>query len=282
MKPRAWPEAEHRRLRELYPVHRTSETARLLGRSLKSVSSRAKLLRLKKLPGAFGAKAHWTPEQDRQVRELYPHISTTKLAEQVGHSLLSTYRRAQQLGFRKTQEYLDSPAACRLRREASPRSIACRFRKGSIPPNKGLRRPGYSVGRGRMQETQFRKGQLNGFAAKHCMPLWTFRVNTDGYLLLKTGKRGPKPIDGWEFVHRLIWEQAHGQIPEGYRIWWKDRDRLNCSLSNLELLSGAEHIARTTIQNFPPELKQVMQLRGAINRQITMRGRREEQDRRSA
>ncbi len=275
-RPGAWSEAEHQQLRELYPVRRTREVARLLGRSLKSASSRAKVLGLKKSPGAFGAKTRWTLEQDRQVRKFYPHTSTAKLAERVGHSLLSTYRRAHQLGLHKTQEYLDSPVACRLRRGDNV-GWAHRFEKGQVPHNKGLRRPGWF--RGRMRETQFKKGKQ----PRNTMCLWSFRVNTDGYLLLKTGKPGAKPNDGWEWVHKLVWEHAHGPIPEGHRIWWKDRDHLNNSLANLELLSGADHAARMTIHNLPPELKQVIQLTGAINRAITMRGRKsEEQDRRSA
>jgi len=42
-----------------------------------------------------------------------------------------------------------------------------------VPANKGLRRPGYSVGRGRMQSTQFKKGQKPRHA-KARMPAGTF------------------------------------------------------------------------------------------------------------
>ena len=81
---------------------------------------------------------------------------------------------------------------------------AFRFKPGQVPANKGLRRPGWAPGR--MAATQFKKGQSPG----NTMPLWTFRWVTDGkgrqYLMLKTGKPGPKPWNGWEWVHRMIWE----------------------------------------------------------------------------
>lgn len=266
VRPGAWSESEHHQLRELYPRRRTPEVARLLGRSIKSVRSRAKILGLHK-NADNGRHLPWTADDDELLRRVYPHISTVKVARQLGRTVISTYHHAFILGLHKTERYLNSVDACRLRRGDNV-GLGHRFPKGHAPANKGLRRPGWF--RGRMRETQFKKGQL----PRNTMPLWTFRLNTDGYLLLKTGRRGPKPNDRWEFVHRLIWEQANGPIPEGYRIWWKDGDRLNCSLSNLEMLSGAEHIARTTVQNLPPELRQVIQLAGALKRKINNRERK--------
>src|SRR5207253_2069672 len=109
---------------------------------------------------------------------------------------------------------------------------ATQFPKGHAPANKGLRRPGYSVGRGRMQETQFKKGQKPG----NWLPVGTVKPNADGYLQIKISD-APEPPDAkganspnWEFVHKRVWEAAHGPIPEGYRIWWKDGDRTNCAL----------------------------------------------------
>lgn len=48
------------------------------------------------------------------------------------------------------------------------------------PFNKGLRRPGWHVGR--MRETQFRKGERSGIAAKNWRPIGTIRTDPDGYL----------------------------------------------------------------------------------------------------
>jgi hypothetical protein len=224
------------------------------------------------------SRKFWTSAEDQLMRKLYPHISTAKLAAKLRRPLCSVKGRAHTLGLHKTQEYLDSPAACRLRRNPNP-GIAYRYPKGRVPANKGLHRPGYSVGRGRMRETQFKKGQppLNTF------PMWSFRL-CDGYLMLKTGKAHKPPNSGWEYVHRLVWEQANGPLPnwrEG-RIWWKDGNHLNNSLSNLEFVCGRDHVARTTMHNLPPAIREVIHLRGAINRTITWRTQREEQNRRFA
>jgi len=44
-----------------------------------------------------------------------------------------------------------------------------------------------------------------------------------------------------EFVHRYIWEQANGKIPDRYHIHHKDENKLNNNLDNLELISASEH-----------------------------------------
>jgi len=121
-----------------------------------------------------------------------------------------------------------------------------------------------------MSETQFKKGQRQ----QNHLPVGTIMPNTDGYLRMKVADL-PLAIAGngalsanWMFVHRMVWEQAHGPIPPGHRIWWKDGDHTNCALENLELLTGAEHMARTTIHNWPEDIKRVMQLNGVLKRQL--------------
>lgn len=36
-------------------------------------------------------------------------------------------------------------------------------------------------------------------------------------------------------LNRVIWEEAHGPVPEGYEVWFVDGDRTNFDLENLEL-----------------------------------------------
>ncbi|MBQ7023530.1 MAG: HNH endonuclease [Akkermansia sp.] len=42
-------------------------------------------------------------------------------------------------------------------------------------------------------------------------------------------------------VHRLVWEVFNGPIPEGMTVNHKDENKLNNSLSNLELMTMAEN-----------------------------------------
>ncbi|HEY3972351.1 MAG TPA: HNH endonuclease signature motif containing protein [Candidatus Sulfotelmatobacter sp.] len=211
----------------------------------------------------------WTPADYWMLQMFYPHISTPVLARRLNRTVPATYGQAKKQGLSKSAIYLASPDACRLRR-GDKVGMAFRFKKGIVPANKGKRMPGW--GPGRMRETQFKKGQV----PRNAMPLWSFRWYqggsdaAPGYLLLKTGKPCPKPIDGWEFVHKLIWEQANGPLPDWRiaRLWWKDGDHANCALSNLELVSAQEHMARTTVHTLPAPLPQLIQLAGALKRKI--------------
>ncbi len=49
---------------------------------------------------------------------------------------------------------------------------------------------------------------------------------------------------GVEALHREIWKQHHGPIPEGHHIHHIDGDTGNNAIDNLECLPGAEHLSR--------------------------------------
>ncbi|HYM24943.1 MAG TPA: hypothetical protein VEU08_17120, partial [Vicinamibacterales bacterium] len=104
-----------------------------------------------------GGKRVWTKADDRALRKLYPDLPTVDVAKQIGRTIKATYARAKEMGLHKSATFMASPAAYRFRRDYHA-GWEHRYPKGHVPANKGLRRPGYSVGRGRMQETQFKKG----------------------------------------------------------------------------------------------------------------------------
>ena len=143
------------------------------------------------------------------------------------------------------------------------------FPKGIIPANKGKKgycAPGCEKG-------WFKKGQT----PPNKTEIGTIRFRaSDGYLF---EKYGPGCHD-WKPHHQLVWERAYGKPPEGYVIVFKDGDRMNCDLSNLELVSYAENLelnrsglrssdadltesaimvarAKTTIRNLKKERKSV-------------------------
>jgi hypothetical protein len=220
----------------------------------------------------------WSASELKRLRALYPHRRTDEVAKLLGHSYSSTSQKARKLGLRKTEEYMASREACWLRRDNSA-GIPFRFKKGLTPWNKGLRRPGWAPGR--MAETQFKKGHQ----PCNTYPVGAIVMNTDGYLRRKIAEDRPghgATSQNWELVHRRVWEDAHGPIPKGSRIWWKDGDHTNCALENLELLNGKQHMARTTIHTLPPELAYTIQLLGAVHRQINQRINGEKQTLRSA
>lgn len=221
----------------------------------------------------------WTPNDDAVLRARYSDTRTADLARQLGRSLSSTYQRARKLALVKSEEYLASPAACRLRRGDNV-GARSRFPKGHVPANKGLRRPGWH--RGRMRETQFQKGHRSGIAAAHNRPVGAERV-IDGYRYTKIADTPGVPwTRNWRQTHVLLWESAHGPLPPGHALVFKNRDRTDIRLENLELLTRRQLMARNTVHRLPKPVAQAAQLIGALRRQINRRARDEEQDRRPA
>jgi hypothetical protein len=163
-----WSVADENRLRDIYPVTSQKECARLMGRTPKSIASRAKLLKVRRIRNY----KRWAAVDDARIRKEYPNTPTAELAKLLGATLLALHQRAQRLGVKKSAEYMASPAACRLRR-GDEVGKAFRFQKGIVPNNKGLHRPGYSIGRGRMSETTFKKGERRGTAAQNWKPIGT-------------------------------------------------------------------------------------------------------------
>jgi hypothetical protein len=154
-----------------------------------------------------------------------------------------------------------------------------------VPANKGLRRPGWHAGR--MQETQFKKGDRSGIAAKNWRPIGTILPDAEGYLRIKVREavHGKEPTGFgntkvWPLYGRYVWEQHKGPIPPKHLVLFKDGDRSRCVIENLELLSMADNARRNSMWNrLPPELARVIQLNGALKRQIRrLSGRNEKHD----
>lgn len=234
------------------------------------------------MSGYRAGKRLWTTEDDERMRREYPDTPTADLARALGRSTCAVYNRAWNiLGLTKSAAYLASPHACRLRRGDNV-GAPYRFKPGQAPPNKGLRRPGWH--RGRMRETQFKAGARAGAAARNWRPVGTILADTEGYRRIKVREATPGEAYGfgnvrvWPMLQRHVWRQAHGPIPKGYVVCFKDGDKTNCALENLEVVSRRDLMARNTVHNLPKPLVDTIQLLGALNRKIRSRDAREKQD----
>lgn len=219
----------------------------------------------------------WTEDQIAWLIALYPDVPAADVAEALQRPVGTVYARAKQLGLQKSAEFNASPASGRCLPGNDSKGLNGRFRPGAAPWNKGK----HWVAGGRSAETRFKSGQLNGRAAKLVLPVGTYRVNGDGYLDRKVGTTPGAPHLRWHPVHRLVWEAAHGPVPPGHVVVFKARMRTavleEITLDRLELVTRAELMRRNTVHNLPKPLAQLVQLRGALVRQINRRTR-EKQD----
>lgn len=103
-----------------------------------------------------------------------------------------------------------------------------------------------------------------------------FPVGTEvfrhGCVMRKTSETGDRSVD-WKYVHRIVWEEAHGPIPCGYRITFKNGNTADSSLENLALVTAAENsrIAGQIYGSYPKELRQALFALGRLKTKIAER-----------
>lgn len=217
----------------------------------------------------------WTSDELATVRQLYADTPTAAIAAQLGRHVNLVYRAAARQGLRKSADYMKGPHACRLRR-GDHVGAAYRFKPGQVPVNKGVKHPrGWAPGR--MSASQFRKGQK-----PHTWnPIGHERITDEGYLQRKITDTGETRHD-YVNVHWLVWQAVHGPVPKGHALIFKNGNRSDIRLDNLELLTRAELMRRNSYHNrYPKEIGLLIQARGVLHRVINRRSR-EKQDSASA
>jgi hypothetical protein len=209
----------------------------------------------------------WTPIEEEVMRLQYPHMKTRIIAAMLGITEKRAWAKANAMGLTKSPEFLASPLSGRTN---GRQGVGTRFVKGQVSWNKGVR---YVAG-GRSHETRFKPGVRQGVAVKLYKPIGFERVSKDGYLERKVNDDLPLQRR-WRAVHLIVWEAANGPLPKGHAVAFRNKDKRDFRLENLELITRAELLARNWHRTVPLAVRQITQLRGAITRQINKRNRRE-------
>lgn len=206
-------------------------------------------------------RKRWTPDAAaiRLVERKYATTKTADLAEALGVAYHQVVKLAQKLGLRKDEAWLNSPQGGRTN---GTQGMGTRFQKGQVGWNKGMK-----LGPDWCKATQFKPGQKPG----NYKPVGSFRIQSSGYLQIKLTDTGYPPHD-WVMYHRHIWQQAHGPVPDGHVVVFRDGKRRSepdeITLDVLECISKEAHMLRHTFHQYGPEIAQLIQLRGALTRQI--------------
>lgn len=207
-------------------------------------------------------RAIWTDDQVTTLQRVYANYSTEDVAHIIGHSVASTYRKANLLGLEKSAAFLASSLSGRML-PGDTTGAATRFKPGNKSWNAGRKIGTF----GRTAMTQFKPGQLPpNFKAVGS------ERRMDGYLQRKISETGYPPRD-WVAVHILLWQEHHGLVPDKHCVIFKDGNRDNIVIENLECLSRGELMKRNSLHNMPKELVELVQLRGVLTRQINKRSK---------
>ena len=221
----------------------------------------------------------WTDSQIAELDCRYPDERTEDIANDIGRSLRSTYQMAIKRGLKKSPGYLASDESGR-RQKGQRFAPGSEFKPGQSPWNKGR---SFNPG-GRSAETQFKRGRA-AHEAHNYLPIGTERVSRDGYLERKvTDDPEIFPAKRWVAVHRIVWEEANGPIPAGHIVVFRPgcatTEAASITAERLECISRVENMRRNSYHNnYPKEVGQLIQLRGALNRRIGNRIKRIESER---
>jgi hypothetical protein len=270
---RPWSAADSRALRRLAEQGKSlGEIADHLDRDRRLIGARADRLGIAVV--RVLVRQVWTDQMDAEVRARYASELGADLAKSLGVTPSALYQRAHKLGVFKPEDWAAECARQRWREGRHEGSRRHQFRPGQAPANKGLRRPGWAPGR--MAATQFRKGEMSGAAQRNYVPIGTLKLSKDGHLVRKVTDDHPVPARRWEAVHRLVWVAANGPIPPGHKVAFRAGLRTNVeseiTIDRLELVTHAEMMRRNSYHNnYPKEVAQLIQLKGALNRKINRR-----------
>ena len=216
------------------------------------------------------ARHVWTQQAIATLRAMYPDNTGDAVAQALGCTTKAVYAKAGELGLRKSEAFKTSDKSGRIMRgRTDPRMMATQIKPGAVPWNKGV--PGSTGTHENCRKTQFKKGRKPEESNKYS-PIGTLRLSKDGYLERKVTDDHPVPARRWVAVHRLVWEAANGPIPEGHIVAFIGNRRTNVleeiTVDRLECISRAENARRNHPRNKSPELAQIVQLKGAITRQV--------------
>ena len=147
-------------------------------------------------------------EIKKYIKDNHVGIGIADMAEQLNMKFGTNYKYSQIRAY-----YKNHGLKC---------GIDCRFKKGLIPVNKGKKGIRLSP------ETEFEKGHT----PHNTLPVGTELIKADGYIWVKVADPNK-----WRQKHRIIWEDANGEIPDKHIILFADGNRLNTELDNLRLVS---------------------------------------------
>ena len=205
------------------------------------------------------------------MRRFYPHLTGADMAGILKRTASSVFQRAKKLGLQKSSEFLASERSGRVQRgKQNPEMRASHFKPGLVPWNKGKK--GLTGVQEACRATQFKKGQMSGAAQHNYQPIGTLRICADGYLERKVTDDHPVPARRWVAVHRLVWEAANGPIPAGhivrFKAGMKTTDLEQITVDRLECITRADNARLNHPARRDPEYFRLVQLKGAITRQV--------------
>jgi hypothetical protein len=242
-KQKIWSESEVAILKQEYATCSSIEVlAKKMGRSVFSIRMKALNMRLERR-----SAVKWNNEMDKILAENYPCKETAEVARMLNLTSSQVRTRAKRLKLHKNQDIL-----VMIRENGM-------FLKGHVPFNKGKKQHEYMSEEviERSKATRFKKGQI----PPNTRRIGDERINVYGYVEVKTDK-------GFILKHRLIWEEKNGPVPKGCILRFKNGNKQDLRIENIELLTFSQNMRANSIHNYSPDIKTAIRNIANIKRRI--------------
>lgn len=196
----------------------------------------------------------WTQEEIDVLILKYPDSHINELCALLGRTSKSIYMKATIMGISKSDKYMEESKKCRIEM-LTRTNIDTRFKKGCIPHNKGIKMS--SKWYEKAKHTFFKKGNVPANIKYDGHE----RIQVDGYTSIRVNGK-------YVYKNRYLYEKSGNVIPDGYKVVFKDGDKSNFDLDNLECISSKEMMSRNTIHMYPKRLKELIILNNKLKRKI--------------
>lgn len=247
-----YPQEVHEFVKKWSPKLRDDDLAEACNKELGTQFTAQSMKAFRGNHGYRNGKKQWTKEEYWKYQKRYPQgmyefvrdnswgVSSAEMAEKVNEKFGTSFTPSRMKQFRQ--------------RHGIKSGMTGWYQKGHAPGTKGKTLEEICKNDpeklARVRSTQFKKGNKPA-NEKQIGDI----VVVNGYKLRKKSMEGGQ-WDRWEFLHRAVWEEANGPIPEGYCISFRDSDPMNCELDNLMLLTRRENqqLTRWDLRFEDPEL----------------------------
>ena len=162
----------------------------------------------------IGYSPLFTDEMQEFIKFNADGLTVTELTEKINLQFNSTFKENQIRAFKKNHKITSG--------------VDKKFKVGMPSHNKGkkgLYTPGSEKG-----------WYKNGTIPYNHRPVGSERIDRkDGYTLIKTAEPNI-----WKHKHKVLYEEVHGKLPEGYVVTFLDGDKTKIEIDNLEAVTMAE------------------------------------------
>lgn len=200
----------------------------------------------------------FSKNEDDFIKENYLKLPATRISKLLNRSKTAARQRMKILGL------VVPPETIEIFKKST------QIKPGNISYNKGKKQSEYMSAEAieKSKATWFKKGNLPSNTKPSDLEI-TIRADKRGvrYQFIRVSK------SNWITLDRYNWEKERGKIPAGHKIIHINGDTLNANIDNLEIVTAAQLMKKNSLHNYPPEIKQVIQLGGVLTRKINKRNK---------